>query len=67
YLTLYSLLPEGDIGNIRFFQTLGVASLIVAFMCFFILEEPKGSFAEAHEGEDAAAGDTTVPDGSYAS
>ena len=61
YLTLYSLLPEGDIGNIRFFQTLGVAALIVAFMCFFILEEPKGSFAEAHEGEDEA-----MPDGSYA-
>ena len=65
YLTLYSLLPEGDIGNIRFFQTLGIASLIVAFLCFFILEEPQGSFAEAHEGEEEVS--TTVPDGSYAS
>ncbi|MBE9070079.1 MFS transporter, partial [Leptolyngbya cf. ectocarpi LEGE 11479] len=65
YLTLYSLLPEGDIGNIRFFQTLGVASLIVAFMCLFILEEPKGSFAEAHEGEEEVA--PVVPDGSYVS
>ncbi|MFE4106599.1 MFS transporter [Almyronema epifaneia] len=51
YLTLYSLLPEGDIGNSIFFQTLGIASLIVAFLCFFILKEPKGSFAEFHEGE----------------
>ncbi|MEM8613559.1 MAG: MFS transporter [Cyanobacteria bacterium P01_H01_bin.105] len=65
YLTLYSLLPEGDIGNIRFFQTLGVAALIVAFLCFFILEEPQGSFAEAHEGEEEEV--STVPDGSYAS
>ncbi|WP_031294470.1 MFS transporter [Leptolyngbya sp. Heron Island J] len=63
YLTLYSLVPEGDIGNIIFFQTLGVAAIIVAFLCFFILEEPKGSFAEAHEGEEMS-----VPaDGSYVS
>lgn len=55
YLTLYSLLPEGDIGNQIFFQTLGVAGLVVAFLCFFILEEPKGSFAEMHEGEEAPA------------
>jgi NNP family nitrate/nitrite transporter-like MFS transporter len=26
----------------------------VAFFCFFFLKEPKGSFAELHEGEDAA-------------
>ncbi|EKV00822.1 nitrite extrusion protein, nitrite facilitator [Leptolyngbya sp. PCC 7375] len=64
YLTLYSLVPEGDIGNIIFFQTLGVAAIVVAFLCFFILEEPKGSFAEAHEGEDIS--DISVPaDGSY--
>jgi NNP family nitrate/nitrite transporter-like MFS transporter len=61
YLTLYSLVPEGDIGNVIFFQTLGVAAIVVAFLCFFILEEPKGSFAEFHEGEGAS-----VPDGSYA-
>ena len=52
YLTLYSLLPDGDAGNIRFFQVLGIAAIIVAMLCFFILEEPKGSFAEQHEGEE---------------
>ncbi|MCM1983485.1 MFS transporter [Lyngbya confervoides] len=65
YLTILSLLPEwlGATGkdvapeiinrsNVIFFQVLGVAALIVAFLCFFILEEPKGSFAEAHEGEE---------------
>jgi NNP family nitrate/nitrite transporter-like MFS transporter len=52
YLTIYSLLPEGDAGNIAFFQVLGVAALIVAFLCFFILQEPKDSFAEHHEGEE---------------
>ncbi|MEM9137023.1 MAG: MFS transporter, partial [Cyanobacteria bacterium P01_F01_bin.42] len=68
YLTMYSLLPEwlGATGsevapailsqrNVIFFQVLGVAALIVAFLCFFILEEPKGSFAEAHEGEDTSS------------
>ncbi|MEA5463715.1 MFS transporter [Leptothoe sp. PORK10 BA2] len=66
YLTLYSLVPEGDVGNVIFFQTLGIASIIVAFLCFFILEEPQGSFAEAHEGEDLVVpGGSSVPDGSY--
>jgi NNP family nitrate/nitrite transporter-like MFS transporter len=63
YLTLYSLLPGLlgggadptpaviDQSNVIFFQVLGVAALIVAFLCFFILEEPQGSFAEFHEGE----------------
>ena len=67
YLTIYSLLPGWlgggaepsqaiiDQSNVVFFQVLGVASLIVAFLCFFILEEPKNSFAEFHEGEDMAA------------
>ena len=40
--------------NSAFFQVLGVAGLIVAFFCFFFLKEPKGSFAELHEGETAA-------------
>ncbi len=53
YLTLYSLLPEGDIGNRVFFQVLGVASVIAAMLCFFFLKEPRGSFAEYHEGEEA--------------
>lgn len=61
YLTLYSLLPEGDIGNRIFFQTLGIAALIVAFLCFFILEEPKGSFAESHEGEEVPASAPSYP------
>ena len=68
YLTIFSLLPEwlGAAGkdvapeilsqrNVIFFQVLGVAALVVAFLCFFILEEPKGSFAEAHEGETTSS------------
>jgi NNP family nitrate/nitrite transporter-like MFS transporter len=38
--------------NAQFFQVLGIAGLIVAFLCVFFLDEPKGSFAEFHEGED---------------
>ncbi|MGB7521035.1 MAG: hypothetical protein WA896_15510, partial [Spirulinaceae cyanobacterium] len=53
YLTMYSLLPEGDVGNRIFFQVLGVAAVVVGFLCFFVLKEPKGSFADFHEGEDA--------------
>ncbi|NMG60918.1 MFS transporter [Geitlerinema sp. P-1104] len=52
YLTLYSLLPEGATGNLIFFQTLGVCSMVVAFLCGFFLREPHGSFAEFHEGEE---------------
>ncbi len=37
--------------NSTFFQVLGIAGLIVAFLCVFFLKEPKGSFAEHHEGE----------------
>ncbi|TAO05212.1 MAG: MFS transporter [Phormidium sp. SL48-SHIP] len=54
YLTLYSLLPEGAAGNLIFFQTLGVSSMVVAFLCGFFLREPQGSFAEFHEGEEEA-------------
>lgn len=53
YLTMYSLLPEGAVGNQIFFQTLGVSAMIVAFLCAFFLKEPKGSFATHHEGEEA--------------
>lgn len=52
YLTLYSLLPETAAGNAIFFQTLGVTAMIVTFLCGFFLKEPKGSFAEFHEGEE---------------
>ena len=65
YLTIFSLLPmwmgggaepTADIiasSNSAFFQVLGVAGLVVAFFCFFFLKEPKGSYAELHEGEVA--------------
>jgi len=52
YLTLFSLLPEGAVGNKIFFEVLGVAAMIVAFLCAFFLKEPEGSFAEHHEGEE---------------
>jgi NNP family nitrate/nitrite transporter-like MFS transporter len=61
YLTLYSLLPSGDVGNAIFFQVLGTASVIVSFFCFFFLREPKGSFAEHHEGEVETPIVPTVP------
>jgi NNP family nitrate/nitrite transporter-like MFS transporter len=31
---------------------MGVAALVVGFLCFFFLKEPKGSFSEHHEGEE---------------
>lgn len=52
YLTLYSLLPAGAAADRTFFQVLGIGGLIVAFLCAFFLKEPKGSFAEFHEGEE---------------
>ncbi len=51
YLTLFSLLPEGEIGNRIFFQVLGVAAMIVTFLCWFFLKEPKGSFSAHHADE----------------
>lgn len=65
YLTIFSLLPMWMGGgkdpsaeivassNSAFFQILGTAGLIVAFLCFFFLKEPKGSFAEEHVDEKA--------------
>ncbi|MGB3571536.1 MAG: MFS transporter [Phormidesmis sp.] len=38
--------------NSAFFQVLGVAGLVVGFLCAFFLDEPKNSFADAHEGEE---------------
>ena len=61
-----TLIPAGDgvdpaavaagtaAANAAFFQVLGVMGLIVAFLCAFFLDEPKGSFADAHEGEEVA-------------
>ncbi|MEO1592649.1 MAG: NarK family nitrate/nitrite MFS transporter, partial [Cyanobacteria bacterium J06632_22] len=40
--------------NSQFFQVLGVAGLIVAFLCVFFLDEPKGSFADVHADEEMA-------------
>ncbi|MGB3294161.1 MAG: MFS transporter [Phormidesmis sp.] len=40
--------------NAAFFQVLGVAGLVVAFLCAFFLDEPSNSFADAHEGEEVA-------------
>ena len=40
--------------NSAFFQVLGVAGLIVGFLCAFFLDEPKNSFADAHGGEEVA-------------
>jgi NNP family nitrate/nitrite transporter-like MFS transporter len=61
YLTMYSLLPSGEVGDRVFFQVLGVTSAIVAFLCFFFLKEPKGSFAEHHEGEMESVAASVVP------
>ncbi|MGK7873094.1 MAG: MFS transporter [Xenococcaceae cyanobacterium] len=67
YLTIFSLLPEwlsggGEVtpaviaqANTVFFQVMGICALIVAFFCWFFLKEPKGSFAEHHEGEEEYA------------
>ncbi|ACK66477.1 nitrite transporter [Rippkaea orientalis PCC 8801] len=64
YLTIFSLLPEWLGGgakptpeiigqaNTAFFQLMGIAAVVVAFLCWFFLKEPKGSFAEHHEGEE---------------
>ncbi|MEM9505588.1 MAG: MFS transporter, partial [Cyanobacteria bacterium P01_E01_bin.43] len=38
--------------NSQFFQVLGIAGLVVAFLCVFFLDEPQGSFADFHEGEE---------------
>lgn len=74
YLTLFSLLPEWIAGggeetpaviaqaNTAFFQIMGISALIVAFLCFFVLKEPKGSFAEHHEGEEGYIDSTPLAD-----
>jgi NNP family nitrate/nitrite transporter-like MFS transporter len=46
YLTIFSLTDAATL-----FSTMGIATLICAFMCAFFLKEPKGSFALAYEGE----------------
>jgi NNP family nitrate/nitrite transporter-like MFS transporter len=62
YLTIRLLLTESSAAanggepvmsavDAGFFQVLGVAGLIVAFLCVFFLKEPKDSFSDHHEGE----------------
>ena len=69
YLTTRLLLTEGSEAanggeavmsavNSSFFQVLGIAGLIVAFLCAFFLKEPKDSFAEHHHGDSE---DTVAP------
>ena len=55
YLTVYSLLPEGDAGNRIFFSMLGIVGLIVAFLCGFLLKEVKGDHGEEELAEDGIA------------
>ncbi|MEL7474619.1 MAG: MFS transporter, partial [Cyanobacteria bacterium J06555_12] len=59
YLTVWTLLPKGDevlAGSFQtFFFMLGIAALVVTVLCALFLREPKGSFAEFHEGEEATA------------
>lgn len=64
YLTIFSLLPTWLGGgaepsaaviaasNRLFFQIMGTAALIVAALCFVVLKEPQGSFAEHHADEE---------------
>jgi MFS transporter, NNP family, nitrate/nitrite transporter len=47
YLTIFSLT---DVQTL--FQTMGISALICASLCFFFLQEPKGSFA-GHHGEES--------------
>ncbi len=46
YLTVYSLLPEGVVGDKLFFQMLGCVAIVVAFLIAFTMKEVVGSHAE---------------------
>ena len=41
--------------NAAFFQVLGVAGLVVGFLCAFFLDEPANSFADAHSSSEEVA------------
>lgn len=69
YLAIYSQLPlwmGGDskdpsaailaASNSAFFQVLGIASLVVGFLCWAFLREPQASFAQAFEAQPAGRG-----------
>ena len=51
FLTLYSLFPEGEVGDRLFFQMQGVVALIVTFLCAFFLKEPQESHGEFDNSE----------------
>ena len=53
YATIFSLLPQTTLGFQQFFQYLGVAGLIVAFLCAFVLKDLQPSKSKEME-EDAA-------------
>lgn len=53
YATIFSLLPPSTAGFQQFFQYLGVAGLVVAFLCAFILKDLQPS-ANAELEDDAA-------------
>ncbi|MEM0979199.1 MAG: MFS transporter [Cyanobacteria bacterium P01_H01_bin.58] len=53
--------PVMGVVNSQFFQVLGIAGLIVAFLCVFFLDEPTGSFDEFHEGETPQTQPTALP------
>ena len=53
YTTIYSLLPKGPVGGQQFFEVLGVAGLVVSFLCAFLLKEPQ--LAESKDFADDAA------------
>jgi len=43
YLILFSLSPEGNVGNKILFWSIGISALIMTFLTWFLLKEPKGS------------------------
>ncbi|BAU10416.1 nitrite transporter family protein [Leptolyngbya sp. NIES-3755] len=49
YATTYSLLPHTGEGSQTFFQVLGIAGIVVAFLCAFLLKEPKATKQEIAE------------------
>lgn len=60
FLTVYSLLTQGAVGDRIFFQMLGVVGLISASLCAFFLKEPEGSHDEEVAAPDETARTVTV-------
>lgn len=51
FLTLYSLFPQGEVGDKLFFQMQGITALIVTFLVAFFLVEPKETHGGAKDAE----------------